>query len=312
MERKDISMQNYEKIPVVDKHNQNTFLERRREFENSHFQKGVSGIMDSIFVIDVSTSDLCNRTCVFRPRHNPEVYPNRNLHMTGEGAEVISKKIAEINFKGTIAISGFCENLLNPNILDIIQQFRKYNPDIWIECNTNGDPLTKEFIHDLFDRGLSCLHINLYDGPEQVPVFDEMIEGLDDVEQKIKYRVHWSQEDFGIIFNNRSGLVDWYGQEDASLDEVKDSPCYVPFYKLFIDWNGDVLFCANDWGRSRVVGNVLQQSIKEIWLCKELNKIRKRLAKGNRKHKPCNTCSVRGTLVGGNSFDMLVNYYETK
>ena len=71
MERKDISMQNYEKIPVVDKHNQNTFLERRREFENSHFQKGVSGIMDSIFVIDVSTSDLCNRTCVFCPRHNP-------------------------------------------------------------------------------------------------------------------------------------------------------------------------------------------------------------------------------------------------
>ena len=28
--------------------------------------------------IDVNITDLCNKTCSFCPRHNPEIYPNSN------------------------------------------------------------------------------------------------------------------------------------------------------------------------------------------------------------------------------------------
>ena len=27
---------------------------------------------------------------------------------------------------------------------------------------------------------------------------------------------------------------------------------------MFVDWNGDVLFCSNDWGREHIVGNLLK------------------------------------------------------
>ena len=287
--------------------NQHTFLDRRQQFEKKYFE-GIkdSSILKSISVVDVSTTDLCNRTCVFCPRHDPKVYPNRNLHMSVEGAEIISKKLKGIGYTGTIAISGFGENLLNPNITDIVRVFKSHNPDAFVECNTNGDPLKAGTAQALIDAGLDCLNVNLYDGPEQVEVFDKLLASLPS--DKFKYRSHWNPADHGIIFNNRSGLIRWV--DDPKAKEVKSNSCYYPFYKLFVDWNGDVLFCANDWGRVRVIGNLLQQSIEDVWMSKEMTKVRKRLAKGNRGFKPCNTCSVNGTLIGRQSFDMLMGYYE--
>ena len=32
------------------------------------------------------------------------------------------------------------------------------------------------------------------------------------------------------------------------------------YYKMFVDWNGDVLFCSNDWGREIVIGNLIEFS----------------------------------------------------
>jgi hypothetical protein len=42
-----------------------------------------------------------------------------------------------------------------------------------------------------------------------------------------------------------------------------------------------------------------------------MEKIRKRLRKGDRSQSPCNKCSVKGTLFGGPSFDLINKYYES-
>ena len=75
-------------------------------------------------------------------------------------------------------------------------------------------------------------------------------------------------------------------------------------------WNADILFCANDWTREIIVGNLLKQSIQEIWMSKKMKEIRLRLIKGDRTHSPCSKCSVKGTLFGKPSFDILKEYYE--
>ena len=284
---------------------QHDFLSIRQDFEKQYFQNlDESDIISSISSIDITTIDLCNRTCVFCPRHDSSVYPNRNLKMTAEGALTISRKIKEINFKGTIAISGFGENLLNPDIADIIKVIKDNNPEAFVECNTNGDPLNSSIAESLIAAGLDRLNVNLYDGPEQIEEFDKILKNIS--EDKYKYRVHWDESDHGIIFNNRSGVISWMHKDNV----MQNKPCYYPFYKLFIDWNGDVLFCANDWGRTRVVGNLMQQDIREVWFSSEMKKIRTRLSKSNRNFKPCQTCDVDGTLVGKHSFDMIMNYYE--
>jgi len=74
---------------VVD--NQDTFLNHRKEQEDKHFGKNnFDNPLSSILTVELNTTELCNRKCVFCPRYDSEVYPNRNLNMTVDDAEKIA------------------------------------------------------------------------------------------------------------------------------------------------------------------------------------------------------------------------------
>ena len=299
-----------ENIPVtaVDQHD---FLEHRREQEKLHWSKKTDLLneLDSILTVEVNTTELCNRTCVFCPRHDPKIFPNRNLHMTPKGACTIATELGRNNYTGKISFSGFGENLLNPQFQTIVREFRTHLPHATLECNTNGDKLTRDYAKQLYENGLDLLYINLYDGVEQITHFDEIMTGW---KEKYKYRMHWGDfETHGLILNNRSGVIDWVGIEETDIKSLQGKPCHYPFYKMFVDWNGDVLFCSNDWGREHVVGNLLQSTLHEVWFSKPMTKIRKKLMKGDRSHSPCNKCSVDGSLFGKPSFDLIKEYYES-
>lgn len=285
------------------------FLEHRRKQEENHWSKTNSRTgLDSILTIEVNTTELCNRTCVFCPRHDPKVFPNRHLHMTSKGARQIVSNLStqEFTYQGKISFSGFGENLLNPQFPEIIKEFRAL-PNAVLECNTNGDKLTPDYAKRLFDNGLDLLYINLYDGIEQQAVFEAMLKDIPTT--KYKFRMHWSQANHGLILNNRSGTIDWIGIDESDVKSLQGKPCHYPFYKMFVDWNGDVLFCSNDWGREHIIGNIMQNELKDVWFSKPMNKIRKKLIKGDRTQSPCDKCSVDGSLFGKTSFDIIKEYY---
>lgn len=288
--------------------NQHDFLQKRRDLEQDYWNRvDTLDPISSISAIDITTIDRCNRSCVFCPRHDQSVYPNRNVKMTAENAKIIGERLSDIEYKGTIHISGFGENLLNKEVVDIIREIKSRNPDAFIDCNTNGDPLSLKLMNRLIDAGLDCLNINLYDGEYQVEEFEQMLESVSN--EFYTYRMHYDS-DHGIIFNNRSGLVQWIDIQDNTVDKVKGSKCYMPFYKMMIDWSGDVLFCSNDWGREHIVGNVYEQSIRDVWMSDKMKDIRIRLSEGDRDFSPCNGCNVKGTMVGENSFNILMQHYE--
>ena len=182
----------------VKLHDKDTFLQHRLEQESK-----ISETMDStnpltsILTIELSTTELCNRTCVFCPRHDPKVYPNRNLHMSVEDAEMISKNIGS-DFKGKISLTGFSENFLNKNFHDIIKVMRKNLSNSIFECNTNGDFLTEEYAKKLFINGLDLLYINLYDGLEQIEKFTKIMKNAKIDESKYSFRAHYSQKNYGL------------------------------------------------------------------------------------------------------------------
>ena len=283
-----------------------SFLDYRKHQESEHFAKvDLTDPLSSILTVEINTTELCNRTCVFCPRHDPAVYPNRNLNMNMNGAHAIALHLQNIKYKGKISFSGYSENLLNPHFMDVVQAFRYGVPDATLECNTNGDQLTSLVVKKLYNAGLDFLYINLYDGLHQQLHFDTIMQDVDPA--KWSYRAHWSLDDYGLHLNNRGGNIDWLGDDEADVKELEGTPCYYPFYKLFVDWNGDVLFCSNDWGKEIVVGNLIQQSVKEVWLSKQMKKIRRRLEKGDRSKSPCNKCSVKGNLFGQKSAELLNN-----
>lgn len=298
-------------ITAVDQYD---FLDHRRQQEKKHWDKKVGDLneLDSILTVEINTTELCNRTCVFCPRHDPRVFPNRQLHLTVKGASTIAEELADNQYQGKISFSGFGENLLNPNFVDIVKEFRFSLPQATLECNTNGDKLDAIYVTKLFRAGLDLLYINLYDGVEQIEHFDQIMQTAMIPQKKYKYRMHWGDfEKHGLILNNRSGVIDWVGIEESDVESLQGKPCHYPFYKMFVDWNGDVLFCSNDWGREHVVGNLLQQTLHEVWFSKPMNKIRQRLMRGDRSKSPCNKCSVDGSLFGKPSFDLIKDYYES-
>lgn len=287
------------------------FLEKRKNQEKAHSEntkRSDSLFTKSLITVEINTTELCNRKCVFCPRVDPKIYPNRNLHIEISTINKIAKDLKKNNFKGRVSFSGFGEPLLHKNFKLILSTMRSYLPHNNLETNTNGDKLTPSLIKELFSSGLSNMYINCYDNHDQVDFFEKMVNesGID--KSFFFIRPHWEgyHKNFGLFLNNRSGMIMVDDNEYLKpLNEPYKKKCFYPFYKLLIDYNGDALFCSNDWGRKIIVGNVIKEDIKDIWLSEKLNKIRKKLANLDRSHSPCNTCSIDGELHGQKSFDYL-------
>lgn len=283
----------------------NAFLEHRRRQETRHRGRvrNQGDPMASLISVEVNLIDACNRTCSFCPHADPKKYPNEyGWKMTLDTSVILASQLRDIGYRGRISMSGYGEPMLNKEVAAHIKIYQHCLPNNTIEMNTNSDPLKVETIQRVFAAGLTHMYINLYDSHRQVPPIIEMFReaGIQDY----IVRPHWDpKNDFGLILNNRSGTM-------AKRSRTWGHRCHYPFYKIFIDWNGQVLFCANDWGRNVIVGNIRERKIEEIWMSRQMKEIRLRLADGDRSMHPCSGCNVDGTLHGEFSFEHLMRYYN--
>jgi radical SAM protein with 4Fe4S-binding SPASM domain len=269
------------------------------DFRNSRYFKinKTNQKLLGLSTVEINPTELCNRTCSFCPRHDSAIYPNRNLNMTVETAALLKNQLIDAGFTGDIHITGFGEPLLNPVILNIIKVF---SSNFFTELITNGDRLLNNYYthRQLTSNGLKSLIVDCYDGDEQYLKIKDIL-----IDCSIPYRIR-NHHDTGqpslveiYNFNNRGGIL----SKSTSLQK----PCWLPFYKVFVDWNGDVLLCCNDWSRNKILGNIYNKSIDKIWMSLEFIQIRKELELGNRsKIAACSNCNVNGTLQGKESLDL--------
>ena len=245
--------------------------------------------------VELNVNELCNRTCVFCPRVDPKTYPNLNLHMDLELAELISVQLESVGFKGIVNISGTGEATLTKYLPDIVKKFSDRN--IHTEIVTNGDFLKPKLISDLYSSGLKQLVVSMYDGPEQIEYFNNLFDecGIDKDLYTLRDRWYDEDEDYGLIYTNRAGSM---GEKLLSPHE---RPCYYPHYAAYIDWNGDVLLCCQDmYNRTVKFGNVKDKPLFDIWVDKKLTEFRDKLVVGDRSKSPCNNCNVNGMVFGEN------------
>ncbi len=245
--------------------------------------------------VELNVNELCNRTCVFCPRVDPKTYPNLNLHMDLELAELISVQLESVGFNGIVNVSGTGEATLTKYLSDIVKKFGDRN--IHIEIVTNGDFLKPKLISDLYSAGLKQLVVSMYDGPEQIEYFNNLFDecGIDEDLYTLRDRWYDEDEDYGLIYTNRAGSM---GEKLLSPHE---RPCYYPHYAAYIDWNGDVLLCCQDmYNRTVIFGNILEKKLVDIWVDKKLNDFRKKLVKGERTISPCNNCTANCMVFGEN------------
>lgn len=278
---------------------QNFNVQDHISYRNNRYLKANIGnpLLLGLGVVEVNPTELCNRTCSFCPRSNPAVYPNQNLQMTLDTANNLVKGLQAANYTGDIHITGFGEPTLNPQILELIKIFSVY----YTEIITNGDRLLSgQLTHtQLSDAGLSMLIVDCYDGNEQ---YNKVQNLLQDCNISYRIRNHHDTGSPDLIkqynYNNRGGLV--------SKEETVFRPCWLPFYKAFIDWDGQVRLCCNDWSRKQQpFGNINNTAFSELWNSEQFVKVRKKLDKGNRSSlAACKGCNTSGTQNGFESVSL--------
>lgn len=250
--------------------------------------------ISTLRMIEINPIEICNRVCEFCPRSMPELYPNKNLKTSNELIQKIADDCNSFGYDGRIGFVGFGEPTLHKKIIEQIEILSTIKTLNYLEINTNGDFLNRDKIKQLKKAGLTHLTVSMYDEDISDKLF-EMGRGID---IEIVPR-HCYPQKFELKIVNRNDIFTGKGKT------VKRS-CYIPFYKMFIDWNGNVLTCSEDWARESNLGNVLDSNIKDIWLGANIQFYRKHLYKGNRiKCKPCNGCDINGTLWGKEQAEFL-------
>ena len=265
--------------------------------------------LKGLSVIELCITELCTRKCSFCPRADPDNYPNQKLFMTLETATNIANSCKANYYEGDIHISGFGESLTNREFFVIVERLRAILPNNRIALTTNGDLLNEERIRRAYCSGLNYIIVSCYDGDKAKQKFEKMFQECGATDEQYEIRDLWKDPEETVDdmmrrnnFNNRSGAV----VVDSFKHEVYENACYLPFYKLVIDWNGEALLCCNDWyRRHKGFGNVNSMSIRDIWLGKEFTKIRNELKNGQRTGSACKHCNVKGTLIGIKSVDLL-------
>lgn len=269
-----------------------------REFQYSKTES--IDLITSIKSVEINPIEACTRRCTFCPRSNPSLYPTTHNKISLETCTKISKDLSEINYIGRVGFVGFGEPLLHKELEDCIKIIKSNNTNIsFIEVITNGDLLTRKRIESLYNAGCNLIVVSMYD--KDISADINTIKG--NIPIDIVFRHHYdSKNNFNLNLVNRKEIA----FNDTKLN-IK-SPCYIPFYKLMIDWNGDVLTCQNDWSRTITFGNINNTSIREIWLGEQYNTFKRTLAGGKRTIDPCSKCNVCGITRGEKEFNIFTNY----
>jgi radical SAM protein with 4Fe4S-binding SPASM domain len=265
--------------------------------------------LKGLTVVEVCISEICTRKCGFCPRADSSIYPNRKLFMSLETIESIGKQFAAYNYNGDFHISGFGESLAHPQFFDIVKGLRSFVPNNRIALTTNGDLVNSDKVKQIYESGVDYVIVSCYDGPQAYDEYDRLFKSFGG---GYEIRKLWVNPDETLEemakrnkFNNRSGAVSKIDFSDLKALH-HNKPCYLPFYKLVIDYNGDILLCCNDWQRKHQgLGNINKNSLQDIWYSDNFKEVRNNLKEGNRNGPACSGCSILGDVIGSESVKVL-------
>jgi radical SAM protein with 4Fe4S-binding SPASM domain len=253
--------------------------------------------------IELSLIDVCNRACSFCPKSDDSIAPNTHQKMTLTLIDKLIEDLKKINFKGAFCLCGYGEPMLHKEFYEIINKLGEIGG---VEIITNGDLVNKKNLVKLYESKATKVIISLYDGPEQIVKFKNLINELNIPEEFVILRDRWYSDkiDYGVKLTNRVGTVSVGNQPDVK--DYSKNKCFYTAYQMLIDWNGDVFLCPQDWQRRQTMGNIMQTDLFKIWSGPILSKYRRKLLSGERSLNPCNQCNADGMVYGSKHFEAWV------
>lgn len=272
--------------------------------------------------IQIQTTSYCNAMCLFcgyRNIHN-------ELEMGHMDDDLFKKIIDETSqhYIGRISPYLMNEPLMDKKMPERIAYIeRNKKPFTKTKINTNGALLTEDMSERLVDSGLRHLWVSVQGysaesycksmGIKKFNILDNIDRFLDIRDRKGKKRPklsittldttivhdeleyakkHWAERDV----NFKIHAVDNRAGDDIS-DLVTEKRqfrrnCDLFLKQAYVLFNGDVIICCHDWRRTVVLGNLREQSLKEIWNSERFMELIRQYQAGDFTNlKICRTCT---------------------
>ncbi|MCR4307701.1 MAG: SPASM domain-containing protein [Candidatus Berkelbacteria bacterium] len=200
--------------------------------------------------------------------------------------------LAEIHFAGRICPLTNNEPLLDDRIVSFIAYARQKCPLSSLELITNGRLLGEDLLLELFAAGLDSLIINDYRNDRQenpyrlsakLPQIAKLSESM--FRKKIRIDLRSTSEEL----SNRAGNV-----QVRKIAVPINKFCALPFTGMWVQPEGKVILCCQDYSYEEVMGDVKDGSLSEIWLNDRYNRIRTELWDEDRTGKICKNCDYSG------------------
>jgi radical SAM protein with 4Fe4S-binding SPASM domain len=250
---------------------------------------------DLFKIIHIETLSFCNGGCTFCAAASQFKLMD-GTKMPVEVYEKILSDLSQLDYQGRLSL--YCNNepLLDKRLVDFVGMARNACPAAYIEIKTNGKLLTVPSAEALFENGLDTLVVNDYnrkwEHSRPVQRFRHQFDF-----SKGRVEIEWRNEVERL--SNRAGT----NPSANPLGKSIQSACVRPFEMITVNPRGDTALCSNDVFFQHVTGNVMKQSLQEIWHGEEYRRVRRAMIEGDRTCTSiCQVCDFKGyrkSQVGG-------------
>jgi len=270
--------------------------------------------------VDFEASFRCDLSCpmCFRPHIDKKNYGDMDFDLFKKGIDECVE-----NELYSIRLSWRGESTLNPCIVDMVD-YAKTKGIKEVSLITNGRLLEGDLSKGLIEAGLDYLTVSV-DGLEEdynrlrkpntflditqkIRNFNLLKNEINDGFPLLKIQAIWTYlkknpVSYYNIFKDITDKINFDPENDYTLREVPqdhDFICQYPWQRITITWNGEIPLCISDWNMYTKIGDLNNQTIKEVWLGEDMEYFRKmQLEKSRMRIKCCQRCHRPSTVQLG-------------
>ena len=277
----------------------------------------------------IEPTNACNIRCAFCPTGDPALIKSVGRKAGVMDDYVFKLVLRDLKQFGEIKHINFYkdgEPLINKSYPEMAAQLRYRCERLWTA--TNGLLLTPSLSERLVLAGFDMIKISVIapnaegykrisgaviDYPKFVDNIHYLFSHRDRTKIYIKMaNVNFTEDEISKFYSDFEPICDYIAVENLhgwsrtdlkdftlgkkpntfdGVPNVKRIACAWPLYQMTINWNGLVQPCNEDWSWVNVMGDINQNTLKEIWNGEKFNEFRKMHLRGERGgNKACGNC----------------------
>ena len=283
-------------------------------------------LKDNLRVIELEISAFCNRTCWFCP--NSLIDRKQKIELPESVFLRCIDNLAEIEYEGVLNFHRFNETLADRElILKRLRQARSRLPKPKLGIFSNGDYLTREYLDELREAGMSYMLMSYYlkknESFDKARVLKPAMQKMAD-KLGLEYEVSIdTPKEYGITFKypgveyllyrcwnpeisgiDRGGVIDSISKRES---KVRDYGCHFPLRSIYVDYNCLAMPCCHlrsdvEAHKDFIMGDMREMDLFTLFSSPKYIAMRQSLTPHTPKCGPCATCTADTSAM---SLDLL-------